>query len=880
MRRWLPPCPWCLASSTSGTQLVQCDPGHVSTLHLAKPLVWADGHAAASPPLLLTSRVHTPPSRRFQPVDPRCEMELDEINPEAWARLLAAAEDYCVTHAARFDEAAATLEAGRSLADTVPATGLESGGEEGEAAGQDGGVPAGGEAGGAAPPSGPLSPRGSLRLGPRCGLLVVEAPRSSLPHDESSEERVARVLGSLPHILRRANLHDTATSASHRSSRLATHGAAAAGGAGAGVTPAAAAAHIPLPPLPALSNHELAVEHALLAPAPAHSTLSIRVQAPWAADRAAAAQAQDQQAPGEEEGVVSPSIRVSRTTRRSRMSHTDGSASHQQDALPQSGQQLHYGSTGGADIQGQAVDNRLATEPTVNLGHTQDTLVGPGPPEPSHASAIQGQGRPEASTSGPPASSPTPSGSIFDYFMRWGTNAAASPGTTSPSATRPGSVAGNADASARPASSSSSGGDNPGPAPPVMSPRGQLLMSPPPSQPAIASSPTMSAPQPTPPSSTPRTRSQASAGGGVPIPGVVARTLTSGSGHGEGGVTSPKSITGSAPTGSSQPSAYKWAFRSRASADAGQAAGAGAVPGQGQSSGDIGPSVAPSGTSDEGLASPLGSTPPASFGVTSPRQLRVTTFSQGSSGGGGRVGVLSPTMAAAAETSEVLRTPSSLTSPTVALSPTTSTVGNRCADLGFAPPTKPSVNAAPVDDVTPLDSAPAASGSPQILGAPVAAAAAAAAAGVSSALSSSRHSTQGGTDDGEAVGSAAHTSQQEQPGAQPEQYAHNQQQEVTEQHSHPGLTAQALVSGLLEDLGERVGVVHLGLSHTSAGGHLVVAWDHTILTLLEPGVCVICSCVAGCCRPRAVKSSSMTVYGCIWLRRALMYRAGAGAVWC
>ncbi len=43
---------------------------------------------------------------RFNPRDIRCAMELDNINPESWRKLLAAAQEYCEqpSTAASFDE--------------------------------------------------------------------------------------------------------------------------------------------------------------------------------------------------------------------------------------------------------------------------------------------------------------------------------------------------------------------------------------------------------------------------------------------------------------------------------------------------------------------------------------------------------------------------------------------------------------------------------------------------------------------------------------------------------------------------------------------------------------------------------------------------------
>ncbi len=42
-------------------------------------------------------------------MDPRCGMELDEIDPAKWAQLEAATQDYILGAAHKFDDAAAAL---------------------------------------------------------------------------------------------------------------------------------------------------------------------------------------------------------------------------------------------------------------------------------------------------------------------------------------------------------------------------------------------------------------------------------------------------------------------------------------------------------------------------------------------------------------------------------------------------------------------------------------------------------------------------------------------------------------------------------------------------------------------------------------------------
>ncbi|GLI68628.1 hypothetical protein VaNZ11_013106, partial [Volvox africanus] len=50
---------------------------------------------------------------RFQPNHESCAMELDDVNPQHWAALQAAVDEYCTAHAARIDELAELLLSGR-----------------------------------------------------------------------------------------------------------------------------------------------------------------------------------------------------------------------------------------------------------------------------------------------------------------------------------------------------------------------------------------------------------------------------------------------------------------------------------------------------------------------------------------------------------------------------------------------------------------------------------------------------------------------------------------------------------------------------------------------------------------------------------------------
>jgi hypothetical protein len=115
---------------------------------------------------------------RFNPVDARCGMELDDVDPLKWAALEAAVDEFAAANAGEFDRAAAAL--------------VEGLGEAREARGGAGG-PRAGVAGGAAAGGGAAAP-GALRLGARRGVLVVAASRP----DPSAADLVGAACGRLP----------------------------------------------------------------------------------------------------------------------------------------------------------------------------------------------------------------------------------------------------------------------------------------------------------------------------------------------------------------------------------------------------------------------------------------------------------------------------------------------------------------------------------------------------------------------------------------------------------------------------------------------------------------------------------------------------------
>ncbi|EFN59236.1 hypothetical protein CHLNCDRAFT_138222 [Chlorella variabilis] len=104
---------------------------------------------------------------RFCALDPRCAMELDEIDPERWAALEAATDDYIALPAAQAKFAAAAAALGTQ----------------------------GGEAG--AEMAAPSSARAPVKLGLRRKLVVLRAPRLGA-QQASVDDAVAASLGRLP----------------------------------------------------------------------------------------------------------------------------------------------------------------------------------------------------------------------------------------------------------------------------------------------------------------------------------------------------------------------------------------------------------------------------------------------------------------------------------------------------------------------------------------------------------------------------------------------------------------------------------------------------------------------------------------------------------
>ncbi|KAJ9510144.1 hypothetical protein QJQ45_015630, partial [Haematococcus lacustris] len=149
---------------------------------------------------------------RFQPCDERFGMDLDEIKPEAWARLVAATDEYCLAHAARFEAAAADLVApfcDNSSSDTsssaASAGDLEDGSEGVVERGASGETEC-------VRKVEPEEVPGMYRLPPgRRGLLLLTSPRSPLRHQQGAGERVAAALAALPCLVHKADLQQGAT---------------------------------------------------------------------------------------------------------------------------------------------------------------------------------------------------------------------------------------------------------------------------------------------------------------------------------------------------------------------------------------------------------------------------------------------------------------------------------------------------------------------------------------------------------------------------------------------------------------------------------------------------------------------------------------------
>ncbi|GBF89188.1 phospholipase A [Raphidocelis subcapitata] len=150
---------------------------------------------------------------RFCAEDARCAMALDDVNPEAWRKLLAATTDYCARPevASAFDELGVLL--GGAPAATSAAEGLGAaadGQPSGAAAGAGSPLPARGAAqrpDGQAPAAGGsalLAP--PPRLGTARGVLLVEARRSGLPEAATAVEAAAEAVARLPQLLQRCDL--------------------------------------------------------------------------------------------------------------------------------------------------------------------------------------------------------------------------------------------------------------------------------------------------------------------------------------------------------------------------------------------------------------------------------------------------------------------------------------------------------------------------------------------------------------------------------------------------------------------------------------------------------------------------------------------------
>ncbi|BDA47659.1 probable calcium-independent phospholipase A2-gamma at C-terminar half [Coccomyxa sp. Obi] len=108
---------------------------------------------------------------RFCPEDVRCGIELDEIDPEQWALLEAATDEYIEREDARFQQAANLLLRGLEPAPEQAASSVAS----------------------------------SLRLGSRRSILLVEAPRSADTTAHTHVESVAAAVATLPDVAERCS---------------------------------------------------------------------------------------------------------------------------------------------------------------------------------------------------------------------------------------------------------------------------------------------------------------------------------------------------------------------------------------------------------------------------------------------------------------------------------------------------------------------------------------------------------------------------------------------------------------------------------------------------------------------------------------------------
>jgi hypothetical protein len=180
---------------------------------------------------------------RFNPVDPRCGMELDEVDPLKWAGLEDAVDEHVAANSALFDEAAAALT--RAL--DAPAAGA-------------GGAPARG-----------------LRLGARRGVVVVTAARSVA--EPSAADVAAAACARLATCVGAVDLQGVAAAA------------AAAAHAGSSASPPGGGGGS------SIHSHPVALEASELTPAKSLEQRAAGAAAPAAAPRSPAAAAGAQDAP-------------------------------------------------------------------------------------------------------------------------------------------------------------------------------------------------------------------------------------------------------------------------------------------------------------------------------------------------------------------------------------------------------------------------------------------------------------------------------------------------------------------------------------------------------------------------------------------------------
>jgi hypothetical protein len=123
----------------------------------------------------------TPTPPRFNPVDRRCAMELDDVDPTSWGLLKAAAMDYIAANEARFAECCEILTRGGVANEELPAPGASGSGSSGL---------------GRRAAAAVRQEEGQGQLAGRRGVLLVEAPRlalsaaEALPEEEAAAARV------------------------------------------------------------------------------------------------------------------------------------------------------------------------------------------------------------------------------------------------------------------------------------------------------------------------------------------------------------------------------------------------------------------------------------------------------------------------------------------------------------------------------------------------------------------------------------------------------------------------------------------------------------------------------------------------------------------